>query len=543
MPEISTKKPESDSNSIVAEPPSAKEQRIRAITRLYYSNPKIQEAIFAFSAHREVVPRYFEGFGKRPDTLTYPSDIMGLVNRGATSFHASEEIWSDPLKISADLQQEELSALRTSWDLLIDIDSPFLDCSRIAALLVLEVLESHGVKNYGIKFSGSKGFHIIVSGVAFPDNYDGQQKSLSFPVWPRAICGYILHTIRGKYNAQVTQIMPDVKVVEQRTGKKKEDLLQTLCPECGRPSEKRVLTKYSCPDCHAEMERPEPKSLKGEMRCIQCPGKMQLLEQSEFFFCPHCKAESFDRVGHADKWKKEHHQASPTPSFSAGFSEQFAAEMLGGLDIVLVSPRHLFRMPYSLHEKTSLASAVISKSQITTFTPKDANPLTIAPRPFLPPNTPSEASYLLSEALAWKKEHDKEDEREGKQRYAGKTYEHTELKGVTEAMFPVPIKKLLLGLQDGKKRGLFILITFLASCSFTPEKIQEIVAEWNKKNSPPLKEGYIRSQLDWHFRQKKRILPPNYDNDGFYKDLGLLASKPTVKNPIVEVARAIRRIS
>ena len=78
----------------------SKEKRIKAITRLYYSNPSVQEALLKFSSGREVVPRYFESFGKRPDTLQYMSDIMGLVNKGATSFHASEEIWTDPLKIN-----------------------------------------------------------------------------------------------------------------------------------------------------------------------------------------------------------------------------------------------------------------------------------------------------------------------------------------------------------------------------------------------------------------------------------------------------------
>ena len=54
--------------------------RIKAITKLYYSNPKIIEAMLKFAQNREVTPRYFEGFGKRPDTLQYASDILELVN-------------------------------------------------------------------------------------------------------------------------------------------------------------------------------------------------------------------------------------------------------------------------------------------------------------------------------------------------------------------------------------------------------------------------------------------------------------------------------
>jgi hypothetical protein len=62
---------------------------------------------------------------------------------------------------------------------------------------------------------------------------------------------------------------------------------------------------------------------------------------------------------------------------------------------------------------------------------------------------------------------------------------------------------------------------------------------FNKKNEQPLKEGYIKSQIDWHLKQRKKILPPNYENEAFYKDLGLLDEKPKTKNPIVDVLRNV----
>ena len=60
------------------------------------------------------------------------SEIINLVKKGATSFHCSEEIWNDPLGISNDLNQKQVNDLRKGWDLLIDIDSPYLDLSKIA---------------------------------------------------------------------------------------------------------------------------------------------------------------------------------------------------------------------------------------------------------------------------------------------------------------------------------------------------------------------------------------------------------------------------
>ena len=44
-----------------------KEERIRKVAPLYYLRPDIRKAMFEFSKNRECVPRYFEGFGKRPD--------------------------------------------------------------------------------------------------------------------------------------------------------------------------------------------------------------------------------------------------------------------------------------------------------------------------------------------------------------------------------------------------------------------------------------------------------------------------------------------
>ena len=134
-----------------------------------------------------------------------------------------------------------------------------------------------------------------------------------------------------------------------------------------------------------------------------------------------------------------------------------------------------------------------------------------------------------------------EEEKAIKKKY--ESFKSIELKDVPEELFPIPIKKLLKGLKEGRKRGLFVLLTFLRSLNFSPEYINSKVREWNKLNDPPLKEGYVKSQVDWHLKQKKKILPPNYSNDNFYKDLKLLDSPSRFKNPIAEVARRVRKNS
>lgn len=66
--------------------------KLDSLINLYYARKDVQDAIYNFCRNREVVPRYGEGFGKRPDTLEYPSDIMQQAKKGATSFHCSEEL-------------------------------------------------------------------------------------------------------------------------------------------------------------------------------------------------------------------------------------------------------------------------------------------------------------------------------------------------------------------------------------------------------------------------------------------------------------------
>jgi DNA primase large subunit len=196
-------------------------------------------------------------------------------------------------------------------------------------------------------------------------------------------------------------------------------------------------------------------------------------------------------------------------------------------------------MPYSLHEKTALASVVLLKDEIEKFTPRDADPLKVKIRNYLPDNEEDEAKNLLSEALDWKRTQRAKEERVEEKRYSGKKFEESEMTGVTDEMYPKPIKKLLQGLEDGKKRGLFVLITFFRAVGFSPEEINKRIREWNGKNIPPLREGYVRSQIDWHLKQKRKILPPNYDNDGFYRDIGILEEKPNSKNPLVDVRRKL----
>jgi hypothetical protein len=518
-----------------------KEERIKALTALYYSNPKVCEAIVNFSKDREVVPRYYEGFGTRPDTMQYPSDVMGAVRKGATSFHASEEIWEDPFRLSSEITQREMNEIRKGWDLLIDVDSKYLDISKVLTVLLLETLEEYGVQNYGVKFSGSKGFHIIVSGRAFPSEFGGQKMSESFPEWPRAICEYLTHVTRREFNKRVRSVLGDIEKMKERSDGK--NVTEVLCPECSRPASRGSLISLKCGVCGTEIQRKNMKITKKRLKCIQddCAGVFGISKEDEYFECKYCSGvSSINKMVSSGMGKIIYSkEARSAGDYSGEMEEEHSGVYHGASDLVLVAPRHLFRSPYSLHEKTALASVVLTKKEVVNFTPMDADPMKVLVKDFLPKNEEGEIGRLLSEALSWKRSQKEfDDEIEG-EKYKGKKFKEIEMEGVTEDMFPKPIKKLLKGLDEGRKRGLFVLLTFFKSVGFSAEEIVNRIKKWNEKNEPPLREGYVRSQIDWHMRQKKKILPPNYSNDSFYADLGILDGKPKVKNPLVEVRKEL----
>ena len=124
----------------------------------HYKRKDVQEEIIANSKDREVASRFNDNFGKRPDVLRHASDVLELAKQGATSFHASEELWRNALQLDPSLKRHELDNLRIGWDLVLDIDCGFFDYSKIAADLVIKALKFHNVKSISCKFSGNKVF-------------------------------------------------------------------------------------------------------------------------------------------------------------------------------------------------------------------------------------------------------------------------------------------------------------------------------------------------------------------------------------------------
>ena len=73
------------------------------------------------------------------------------------------------------------------------------------------------------------------------------------------------------------------------------------------------------------------------------------------------------------------------------------------------------------------------------------------------------------------------------------------------------------------------------------DEFEKRIYAWNEKNDPPLKTGYIKTQILWSYRNKI-VPPPNYEKD-YYKNLGLIPTEEELryKNPVNYVVRKDRQ--
>jgi hypothetical protein len=386
----------------------------------YYSRSEIKREIAFNAQKRETSAMYGIGkFGRRPDVIQFENDVLEFARSGATSFHISEEHWSNALDLQPGMPKKELDKIRTGWDLVLDIDSPDLEDSKKITHYLIEAIKFHDVKYIPVKYSGNKGFHIAIPFKSFPSKVNEIDTVNLFPDGPKAITEYLVDMIT-----------------------------------------KPLIEAY------------------GE--------------------------------GMRDKIE---------------------------VDTVLISNRHMFRAAYSMHEKSGLVSLPILPEQVLTFDRRTATPEKINPEiRFLDDSKVmrGEATALITQAFDW---HSRNAIRkEDHNALPKKTKEYDEItEAIPEEFFAPCIKKGLEGIEDGRKRFLFILINFLRSVGWNMGEVEGRVMEWNKGLGAPLKEGYVISQLSWHRANKKKVLPPNYLNKAYYADIGILPEETIAnkfKNPV-----------
>jgi len=479
---------------------------------MHYKREDIQREMIEHAKDKEVIARFEDKFSNRPDVLKYQRDVLELAKQGATSFHASEELWNNPLRLSTDMKKRELENLRTGWDLIIDIDCPYWEYSKLITHLIIEALKKQGVSSISCKFSGNKGFHIGVPFEAFPKNVSGREIKSEFPDGVRVIAFYLTDYIEKELSQTIQK--ESKNELAKKIGKRYEDLVKIVCEKCGTD-----LTE----------EKKET-----EMLCHYCGEKREIDGKTKFFQCKKCK-----KIVKIEEKEKQCKKCK-----SKKFIEKFDIKHILNVDAILISSRHLYRMPYSLHEKTGLCSIPIDPDKVMEFEKDMAKPEKAKiDFKFLDRNVKEEnAKRLFDDAFYWYYENVKRDEeirediKEHKAIYEIKS-------ALNEAFFPPCIRNILKGVEDGRKRSVFILVNFLTSVGWEHEKIENFLKEWNKKNSEELREVYYLGQLRYHKQQNKKILPPNCENRMYYKDMRIctpdnLCGK--VKNPVSYGIRKVR---
>ena len=471
----------------------------------HYKRKDMQDEMLLAAQDKEVVARFGDrGFGKRPDTLKYPSDILEQVKNGATSFHVSEERWRNPLQLTTPMNKKDADNLRTGWDLVIDIDFEAWEITKLIANEIIKALKEHGVSSISCKFSGNKGFHIGVPFEAFPEKVHDQETRTLFPEATKRVVSYLADYIDSKEKgfALSKKIIKSNEFNDflKKTGKSADEFTKDICLECGAglKSEDKKQVEFICPKCGKSVKADE--SVK-YMLCDKDNIYMERIQNSEKKKCPKCSGVKFGKKVNLF------------------------------IDTLLVSSRHLYRMAYSLHEKSGLVSMPIDHKKIMEFEKEQAKPdgFRVSRLKFINKRNikKGEAGKLIMQAFDYKPQIEEE-------KFEKKEYKPLGF-ALQEEFFPPCIKKGLKGLKDGRKRFSFILINFLTNVGWDYDKIEKLFVEWNKRNDEPLREVSLLGQLKYHKRNKKKILPPNCDNAAYYKDIGICEPDnlcKRIKNPV-----------
>ena len=473
---------------------------------LHYKRNDIQDRIVEEAQNKEVAVRLGDkGFGKRPEILMNSKDVIEFAKQGATSFHFSEELWYNPMNLSTEMKKQEIEKLRKGWDLVIDVDCKEWEYAKLIAHLIVQALKAHGIKSVSVKFSGNKGFHIGVPFEAFPETIHGKPSAQEFPDGVRRIASYLIHYITPQFSDYVEKDENLKKKLSEL--EKTKELMKTVCANCGKEKKKESIEiKILCPYCEAV----NTINNEGYFKCSKCKKIIKIQPGEEKCSCG-----------------------------SARFVNKIDLMQIMDIDTILISSRHLYRSSYSLHEKSGLCSIPVNPELVLKFEKSMAKPpVKIGRFKFLDKSNvePNEGLRLIVEAFDFKPKIEQEEFKE----FKGMDIPE---EAIPQELFPPCIKTILNGLDDGRKRAMFILTNFLQSCGWGKDQIENLMYEWNKRNKQELRQVLLQSHLKYHLKNRKAVLPPNCDNRMYYIDLQWCrpdALCKYIKNPVQYAKRKAR---
>ncbi|MBI3413595.1 MAG: hypothetical protein HY051_05985 [Candidatus Aenigmarchaeota archaeon] len=461
----------------------------------YYSREDVQNALLEASKDREVAGIFKNGsFGHRPNVLIYPTDIVNMAKSGTVSFHGSVERWDNPMSLRPGMSREDMDDLRKGFELIIDIDIKDFEFAKIYTKIFFDELTKYGIKNIGVKYTGGKSFHMGIPFESFPEKIDYKPTRTQYPLIPQVIVLYLSKKLKPKLEDALLRTEPDITEMARK--------LQ-IAPEKLIGSEGLDISKIfnlNKPPGAGKIISNDPNSPKYE-----------------------------GSLNESNKGKMEGNKAT----------EEFVGKSIA--EYGLFTSRHMFRLPYSLHESSFLVSLPIKISDIDKFEKSEAKPenVKVAERFLNSENTDNEEmETLITEAMDWNSSKAKEEE--VKKRFIALNSDK-----IPQEFFPPSIQKITYGLPDGRKRSILILFNFLRNMNWSDDEIENFITEWNQKNTPPLPANYVRGQIRW-LRASKKMLPPNFDKENFYRSMGInfdTETKANARNPVTYAIRSFRAAS
>lgn len=473
-----------------------------AKTLSFYKRPEIRQAIAEQALNKEVSIHYSNYFGKRPEAIYSDGDVLDFAKNKASSFHCSEELWRNPLQIKTGMGKKEIEQLRVGWDLILDIDCPYWPLSKLITHLFIKALKAHGITAVTVKFSGNKGFHIAVPFEAFPENVNGTPTKDLFPEAPRRIAHYLLDYLAHNY----VEESGDYFIFD-----KKRKIGKVLLAEKLGMTVDQFYRNQSA-------DRGDQDKPKITLLCRSCGWTTKVDRAGGVHQCKQCGT-----------IMSEESSRSERSSQSGGANKQlFDPLTIIEVDTILIAHRHLYRMPYSFHEKSQLVSVPIPIDKVLSFTKDQAKPETVKPSvAFLDRDVKAgEASKLFIAAF------DYQPRIEAEVYETKKEFEIPE-EAIPAEYFPPCITNILKGVKDGRKRSLFTLINFLRGVGWSHEQIEQEIEEWNKRNDEAMREVEVKGRLRYE-KTKKQPMPP-HNCRRYYEDFQVCqpdAICQGIKNPL-----------
>lgn len=355
--------------------------------------------------------------------------------------------------------------------------------------------------------SGNTGFHIGVPFEAFPKEANNENIKNLFPDGLRVVASYISDMIL-EYLRQEILKRDNINDVCKKFNIRKEAIVDFVCEACGN--------------------NVEEKTGSFEFVCLYCENKLNSEKNFEVCKCGKIMTRVSKNVN--------------TKCVCGGkkLREIFNPYSVVGLDTVLISNRHLFRAPYSINEKSGFVSVPLRLEELKNFKREDATIEKVkTDLIFLDRENVVEgsASRLITQAFDWFNEKENAKKKfKVNEKKSDKTNFPQDVKITQKEFFPPCINLLFNGLkEDGRKRGVFVMIIFLRQMKWDFDEIEKFFDKWNKKNYEPLREGYIKSQISWFKRQESLTLPPNCDNKAYYQAMGVCRPDnlcKIIKNPV-----------